>query len=243
MNAQYNVERTDCWALGVTLVNMLSGIYPWKEASTKDKAYLSYLRNPHYLQSTLPISAEANFILQRIFAPHEPDAITLSNLRCLIKGVKSFWMTEEEIATMGAVMTKIQRPYLYGDSDSGSSDEGDERRYEDATDSLEDDSDDSDEHSNGVRSRSLLAIEEGVHGVANNSAQHQSRPEQPSRPTPITPTNLVATTPKQQAQSLLAPPSPIKGTSASSSSKSSTSFLSNTCSFPEYQYPVCRSNS
>lgn len=212
MHKSYNTARSDIWALGVSLVNMITGKMPWKEATIRDAAYAAHLRNPNFLRQTLPISKEANFILQRIFCAEQEDCISLERLRQLVQSVHTFWMTEEEIARAGPMFRSVAKAYIYEDSDLSS--EGERFSSAQSGDSLDDDSDDSDEHSQGVRSQSLLAIEEGVRGVAAAPAVTTKLGDahvEPRLSTPEAPVVSPATPPKPlvgilQASSYLAPP-------------------------------------
>ncbi|EKM56909.1 uncharacterized protein PHACADRAFT_160454 [Phanerochaete carnosa HHB-10118-sp] len=192
----YNLERNDIWAVGVILVNMLTGTTPWKGATGANDYYQSYLHSKEFLRSTLPISKEAAYICQRIFTENEEDSIGLAELRDLVCEVKEWWMDEEEIAQSSEhlqnVASDIRRPdeLLFmscDDSDFSSS-------SEDEFNSLEDDSDDSDEHSNGMRSTSLLAVEEGrvhiwteVEKLANVPLNGTPSSSSSSLPTPDAP--------------------------------------------------------
>ncbi|KAF7797078.1 hypothetical protein EIP86_008270 [Pleurotus ostreatoroseus] len=248
LHKPYNTARADIWALGVTLINMITGRMPWKEATKRDSQYAEHLRDPDYLRRVFPISKEANFVLQRILCAEPEDCITLANLRRLIQSVRTFWMTQEEIASAGPMLKNVAKAYLYEDSElseegerfsSGGSSESS------SGDSLEDDSDDSDEHSQGVHSHSLLAVEEGIRGVATmsvakpktNVAQVTSHLSPPEAPVVSGATPPNAVTGGLQASLLLAPPAipmpafiPSSSTDAHTSSNSrSQTGTSSTC--------------
>ncbi|GJE86685.1 serine/threonine protein kinase-like protein [Phanerochaete sordida] len=156
----YSLRRNDIWAVGVILVHMLAGTGPWSHATLENDYYQSYLCSPDFLRYTLPISKEAAYVCQRIFTENEEDSISLEELRELVLGVEEWWMSEEEIAASEEHLQKVASHYRRSDEpstvyeDFSSSDDSD-------FNSLEDDSDDSDEHSNGLHSASLLAVEEG----------------------------------------------------------------------------------
>lgn len=144
---------------------MLTGTTPWTGATAADDYYQSYLCSQEFLLYTLPISKEAAYICQRIFTQSETDSISLAELRDLVESVEEFWMSEEEIAASEDHLQKIARDYRRIDEPRcvslGCSNSSDSESSSDEFNSLEDDSDDSDEHSNGMRSTSLLAVEEG----------------------------------------------------------------------------------
>ncbi|KAJ3553379.1 hypothetical protein NM688_g3644 [Phlebia brevispora] len=113
----FNTIRSDTWALGVTMINMLAGRMPWGEATRRDRAFMKHMRDPGYLRQILPISKEADSILQKIFCANEEDTITLPHLRQLVKDVRTFWMSEEEVARVGPSLRFVPKAYLFDDSD------------------------------------------------------------------------------------------------------------------------------
>lgn len=70
---------------------------PWHKASEEDINYVRHVRHPHYLRQVLPISLEANFILQRIFHPCSEYAPSLEDIRLMVNATKSFFMDDKEI--------------------------------------------------------------------------------------------------------------------------------------------------
>ena len=159
----FDAERNDIWALGVIFANVLSGRLPWGRASEDDDNYLRHLRHPHFLRQILPISLEANYILQRIFHPSVEFTPSLDDVREMLLKVDTFFMGDEEISK-SAKLQKVAEQFRLA-SPMVSVPTGDyqslESSSEDSDDSLLDDSDDSDEHSVGLHSPSLLALEEG----------------------------------------------------------------------------------
>lgn len=95
----YNTAANDIWSLGVILVNLMCGRNPWKQACTADETFREYLRRPNFLMDILPISAEANAILKRIFTVKPEWRIGAPELRELVLNVRSFTVTEEEMRT------------------------------------------------------------------------------------------------------------------------------------------------
>jgi hypothetical protein len=141
---------------------MLTGIMPWAIANKKDGWYQAYVVSHDFLRYTLPISEEADYILQRIFTNEESDVICLEELRQLIEGVAHFWMSEDEITGSERHLQRVAENYQRQDLDvptpySWSSDSS----WDSEFNSLEDESDDSDEHSIGMHTDSMLAMEEG----------------------------------------------------------------------------------
>lgn len=219
-HAPYNLVRNDTWALGVILVNMLAGRMPWSEATTNDKHFMQYRHDPQFMRMIAPISNEANVVLQRVFCEEPSDTITLALFRQLITGVKTFWMTGEEVAGAGPYMKFIRKEYLYEDSELSDDDDiVDETSEEGTLGSLEDDSDDSDE-STGVPADSRLILEGSLSDLGDSSSERLSATDcviinvvqsMPRPSTPQTPISFEATPPDavpQHDPSLLAPSPP-----------------------------------
>ena len=63
----FSSASNDVWSLGVILVNLTCGRNPWKSRSVGDPQISSYLKDPDYLGSILPLSRELGSILRGIF--------------------------------------------------------------------------------------------------------------------------------------------------------------------------------
>ncbi|KAI0060746.1 kinase-like protein [Artomyces pyxidatus] len=94
----FSNARSDVWALGVILVNMIASIGPWDAAVTTDPHFRSFLKDPTSLTQILPISQEAGLLLQSVFAFNPFERISLQELRMEVLKVKTFFMTDEEVA-------------------------------------------------------------------------------------------------------------------------------------------------
>ncbi|KAF8998260.1 kinase-like domain-containing protein, partial [Cyathus striatus] len=70
---QWYNSTVDTWALGITLIFMISGRVPWKIAKNEDETYSQYVRhwkhNPSYFRRFLPISSEIEEKLSMILHP------------------------------------------------------------------------------------------------------------------------------------------------------------------------------
>ncbi|KAI0670139.1 kinase-like domain-containing protein [Trametes maxima] len=93
-SARYN----DIWALGVILVNMISGRHPWQKPTTGDECFARFVEDPDFLLEMLPISDGANDILQRIFALKPSARISLAELRTAILELDTFFLSDEELS-------------------------------------------------------------------------------------------------------------------------------------------------
>ena len=155
----FDAVRNDIWSLGIILVNMLTGVMPWAIANREDGWYMTYARDHQFLRYTLPISKETDYILQRIFTENSEEAIGVDELRILVEDVRNFWMEEGEIAEGEPHLQRVANNYRRDEPvDMPALNSWD---FDSPYDSLLDDSDDSDEHSIGLHSPSLRALEEG----------------------------------------------------------------------------------
>jgi len=82
--ACYASAPNDIWSLGVILVNLTCGRNPWKKASPEDSTFRAFLKDPSFLRTILPLSAELDSILRRIFECDPQKRISLEELRELI---------------------------------------------------------------------------------------------------------------------------------------------------------------
>ncbi|KAI8644515.1 kinase-like domain-containing protein [Parasitella parasitica] len=91
----YATAPNDVWALGIILINLSAGRNPWKLASLDDDTFRGFLQDPNLLLKILPISAQLNKILKRIFCINPLHRISLDQLYIEIKNCKYFTRTEE----------------------------------------------------------------------------------------------------------------------------------------------------
>ncbi|TFK90223.1 kinase-like protein [Polyporus arcularius HHB13444] len=98
----YCTRFGDIWALGVILVNMITGRQPWRMAEPVDECFAWFLTDPHMLMKSLPISDGVNAILHRIFVLNPLRRITLTELRRAILEVDTFFPEKDELAEYSA---------------------------------------------------------------------------------------------------------------------------------------------
>ncbi|CCM00806.1 uncharacterized protein FIBRA_02848 [Fibroporia radiculosa] len=96
-NPFYEPRINDIWALGVILINMITGRSPWKQAMPSDECFYRFMQDSSVLRRMLPLSQAVDDVLQRIFLPLPEDRIDLFTLRQLILEVDTFYMSEEEL--------------------------------------------------------------------------------------------------------------------------------------------------
>lgn len=94
----FSPRFSDIWALGVVLINMLSGRSLWEKATPRDACFARFLREAHFLQDRLPISDGANRIIMRIFALEPRDRISLDELYREIAELDTFYLSKDELA-------------------------------------------------------------------------------------------------------------------------------------------------
>lgn len=108
----YSARRNDIWALGPILTIMISGRNPWRSATTEDKSFEGYLRDPNFLRKMLPISEGANLILRHIFTRKEKNRVSLEYLRQLVLDLDTFFMPPDEISKAGSYVREIAASYF-----------------------------------------------------------------------------------------------------------------------------------
>lgn len=86
----YASAPNDVWSLGVILVNLTCGRNPWKRAAPSDSTFRAYLKNPRFLRTILPLSAELDDILRSIFELDPLKRITIRDLRTRIQHCQRF---------------------------------------------------------------------------------------------------------------------------------------------------------
>ncbi|RPD82746.1 kinase-like protein [Lentinus tigrinus ALCF2SS1-7] len=96
----YSTRTADIWALGVILVNMITGRNPWENASMKDEDFAQFVDNPNYFYDTFPLSKGACDILLDIFTLNPLQRISLRSLRDAVMNLETFFRSQEEIDSL-----------------------------------------------------------------------------------------------------------------------------------------------
>ncbi|TCD64228.1 hypothetical protein EIP91_004330 [Steccherinum ochraceum] len=79
----YSPRAADIWALGVILVNLMTGRNPWHVASSEhDEGFAQYLKDgAFYLHKVIPVTWQLALLLERVFDANPSTRITLPDLR------------------------------------------------------------------------------------------------------------------------------------------------------------------
>ncbi|KAL5521584.1 SKS1_2 [Sanghuangporus sanghuang] len=87
-----STPHADIWALGIILVNLITGYYPWRKACSEDRVFEWYSCNDrNFLFRNLKgISCETNEILKSIFRFRPRQRISIRELARRISRVKTF---------------------------------------------------------------------------------------------------------------------------------------------------------
>ncbi|KAK7683124.1 hypothetical protein QCA50_013797 [Cerrena zonata] len=94
----YAPKYSDVWALGVILLNMVTGRAPWERAITTDDCFHDYLIDKNFLRQMLPISRQLSYVMRKVFELDPSERLTLRELRNAVHAMKSFFMDEQDIA-------------------------------------------------------------------------------------------------------------------------------------------------
>ncbi|KAJ7135721.1 kinase-like domain-containing protein, partial [Mycena epipterygia] len=87
----YDPCQSDVWALCIILLNMISGLYPWRKALDSDAGFEAFLTDDTYLRGVFPISDPLNDLLERCFRPVPHTRPTLLQLRTEVTAMPSFF--------------------------------------------------------------------------------------------------------------------------------------------------------
>lgn len=143
---------------------MAFGRAPWKRAIMSDNCYRLYVDRPNFLREMLPISEGAHEILQRTLALDPKNAIDLRSLRRLVEDLDTFYMNEEDVRAAGGHIEETWNKYSpqpAGPRRVCPGQTGSSVIMVPSSNSLQDDSDDSDERPAGVDSFMLNRLEQG----------------------------------------------------------------------------------
>ncbi|RPD56082.1 kinase-like protein, partial [Lentinus tigrinus ALCF2SS1-7] len=91
-----DAAKADMWALGLILLNMISGGLPWHRASLTSYNFSEFVQDPNYLLDCLPISREANSIIRRMLRVNPLIRANPIDISAMILELDSFWRSYED---------------------------------------------------------------------------------------------------------------------------------------------------
>nr|VWO95940.1 Protein kinase domain-containing protein [Ganoderma boninense] len=96
-NSRPSSAQSDVWALGIVLLNMLSGRVPWQSASTYEAAYVDFVRDPrHLLRSAyFPVSVGLNRVVRRMLRHNPAIRMRLDEVRAAVEELDGLAMLRE----------------------------------------------------------------------------------------------------------------------------------------------------
>ncbi|KAJ9090508.1 Serine/threonine protein kinase [Entomophthora muscae] len=107
--------KNDVWSLGIILVNLMSGLNPWKQASVDDDSFRAYLEDQTYLLRTLGISPTFYHLLTRALDVDPGMRCSLPELYALVDSCPTFLASPLQLKTPPPLVTSDEFNY---DSDS-----------------------------------------------------------------------------------------------------------------------------
>ncbi|KAG1640196.1 hypothetical protein G6F44_007070 [Rhizopus delemar] len=112
----YNTFTNDIWSLGIILINLVTGRNPWRQAHLNDKAFVSFIEQPHLFFRTLfqDISKGLERILLRIFSLDPAQRISLHDLRVMVLRCKSFTISPTKQPWIITPPPSLPRPTTFG---------------------------------------------------------------------------------------------------------------------------------
>ncbi|TFY53098.1 hypothetical protein EVJ58_g9640 [Rhodofomes roseus] len=92
----YSARHGDIWALGILLINIITGLNPWEMAVTTDEAFNEFLVDDNHFERVLPISKGAIRILKQIFSINPSARPTIPELRERILALPTFFPPKKD---------------------------------------------------------------------------------------------------------------------------------------------------
>ncbi|KAJ7587219.1 kinase-like domain-containing protein [Mycena floridula] len=77
----FSTVHSDIWALGIILINILTGHNPWHIATSTDVEFASFIKDPEFLYKTLSISEGVHDILRPVLTMNPLARTPLPELR------------------------------------------------------------------------------------------------------------------------------------------------------------------
>ena len=93
-NQRPGSAHSDVWALGIILLNMVTGRTPWARASSSTPEYAEFVKNPGYLLERYQISPGLNKIIRRMLRANPAIRMRLPDVRRAITELDAFYRSE-----------------------------------------------------------------------------------------------------------------------------------------------------
>ena len=104
---QYSPKHSDIWALGVILMNMLTGRSPWRAAVSSEACYNGFMHDPLYLRAMLPLSRPTVSLIGRILKLNPLARLAIKDIKDAIMNIETFFMREDEVQRASAHVREI----------------------------------------------------------------------------------------------------------------------------------------
>ncbi|KAJ2930240.1 hypothetical protein H1R20_g6908, partial [Candolleomyces eurysporus] len=125
----YSNRHNDIWALGVVLINLITGRNPWRLATHDDACFTAFSKNRNFLKEVLPISRQINYLLQQVFRFPAVTRISIPELRQYIVALDTFYEVQDKTATEGDKRGAVTAPCSPNGSDDTSYSSLDSEQY------------------------------------------------------------------------------------------------------------------
>jgi hypothetical protein len=94
------------------LINMTTGRSPWRAAVCSDECFASYLQDPDFLRTMLPLSASAAALARGTLVLNPTARTSIGELRAGLLAVDTFYMTEAELKRSNRHVREVVETYL-----------------------------------------------------------------------------------------------------------------------------------
>lgn len=109
----FSSRAADVWALGIILVNLLTGKNPWKAAIKSEPTFARYSRDARYLEKVFPFSRSTSLVLDRILSRHA-CGVRLGDIRTRLLSARTFYMTPAQVASAPKTVRLIAAEWMRG---------------------------------------------------------------------------------------------------------------------------------
>jgi serine/threonine protein kinase len=91
-------RHSDEWALGIILVQLVTGHFPWKTPHSFDPYWAYFVTHRHtFFIDVFPLSRDANTLFCGLLAPDSRDRLSLAEARDMIARIDTWYMTSVEL--------------------------------------------------------------------------------------------------------------------------------------------------